>query len=69
MAPGSRSLLGQLDVRHTQNFEFQVPKDTSLVKVFEILSRFSWPENGFIVFRSYDLVEKVLSDLSKDEIS
>jgi hypothetical protein len=40
---GSRSLLGQLDVLHTQNFKVQVPKGISktftrgVVKVFEIL--------------------------------
>jgi hypothetical protein len=37
-----RSLLGQLDVLHIQNFKVEVPKGTPLVKVFKILSR-----NGF----------------------
>jgi hypothetical protein len=36
---GSRGLLGQLDVLHTQNFKVQVSKGKGLVKVFEILSR------------------------------
>jgi hypothetical protein len=39
---GSRSLLGQLDVLHTQNFEVQVSKGTPLVKVFG-----NFPRNGF----------------------
>jgi hypothetical protein len=30
---GSRSLLGQLDVPHTQNFEIQVPKGSHLREV------------------------------------
>jgi hypothetical protein len=29
---------------------------------------FLWPKKGFVVFLRYDLVEKVLSDLSQDEI-
>jgi hypothetical protein len=57
---GSRNLLGQLDILHTQNFEVKVPKGTPLVKVFWnfVKERFSWPENGFIVFSRYDLVKK-----------
>jgi hypothetical protein len=35
--------------QNTQNFEIQVPEGTF---------RLSWPKNGFIVFRRYDLVEK-----------
>jgi hypothetical protein len=31
---GSRSLLGQLDVPHTQNFEIQVPKGSHLREIF-----------------------------------
>jgi hypothetical protein len=31
---GSRSLLDQLDVPHTQNFEIQVPKSSQLREVF-----------------------------------
>jgi hypothetical protein len=50
--------LGKLDVLHTQNFEVQVPKGTPLVKVFEILSRNGFNENGSIVFSRYDLVRK-----------
>jgi hypothetical protein len=34
---GSRSLLGQLDALHTQNFEIQVPKGSRLREVFQIL--------------------------------
>jgi hypothetical protein len=46
-------------VGHNLNFKVQVPKGTSLVKVFEILSRNgSWAENAFIVFSRYDLVQK-----------
>jgi hypothetical protein len=45
---------------YTQNFEFQVPKGTPLVKVFWdfVKERFSLPENSFIVFNRYDLVQK-----------
>jgi hypothetical protein len=53
---GSRILSGQLDVLHTHNFKFRflrVPLFWDFVK-----ERFSWPENGFIVFRRYNSVEK-----------
>jgi hypothetical protein len=34
------------------------PQDTLNVEILKILRRFSWPENGFIVYQGYDLVKK-----------
>jgi hypothetical protein len=51
--------LGQLDVLHTHNLEIQLLEGTTLGKVSGFVKEpFVWPENGFIVFRRYDLVKK-----------